>query len=71
MRLEFAPVNFFVFCITDPCSSRVCLNNGKCIVNNNGTTQCECVAGFKGSFCEKGRVQCHLNVDKVRPGNET
>ena len=60
VRIEFATVNSLILCITDPCRSLVCHNNGKCIVNNNGAGECECLPGFKGSTCEKGRVQYTL-----------
>ena len=60
VRIKFATVNSLILCITDPCRSLVCLNNGKCIVNNNGAGECECLPGFKGSTCEKGRVQYTL-----------
>ena len=43
-----------VVAVTDPCSFLVCQNDGNCVVNNNGTAECDCPPGFEGSTCEKG-----------------
>ena len=40
-----------------PCQVNPCRNSGTCIVNGNGTEQCECTSLFKGSECQVGLVE--------------
>ena len=40
-----------------PCQLNPCRNSGTCIVNGNGTEQCECASLFKGSECQVGLVE--------------
>ena len=47
-------------------SNYVCKNGGKCVSTERTkgiTVKCECLPGFKGSLCEKSKVEiCYWQI---------
>ena len=40
----------------DPCSPNPCKNDGECADLGDGEVFCFCLDGFKGEFCEIGKI---------------
>ena len=44
-----------IYCITDPCDSVVCENDGTYREIDSETYECDCAPGFSGMNCQTGR----------------
>ena len=51
-----------MFAVIDPCLSQPCLNNGSCVLNNNGSDfTCNCQPQYFGATCQ---AMCERNCSQ-------
>lgn len=50
-------VTGLLHCAPSPCGPTTCRNGGTCLAHSTKSYQCRCPEGFRGQWCEIGRVK--------------
>uniref|UniRef100_A0AAY4BAX3 Uncharacterized protein n=1 Tax=Denticeps clupeoides TaxID=299321 RepID=A0AAY4BAX3_9TELE len=55
-------------CAPSPCGPSTCRNGGTCLAHSTKSYQCRCADGFKGQWCEIGRIRA-LRLATLSPSS--